>query len=61
MTFENIIDDKNMLENLKKLGFTKPTAIQEKAIPPILERKDVLAKAKTGSGKTAPPGRRRKL
>jgi ATP-independent RNA helicase DbpA len=53
VTFENIIDDKNMLENLKKLGFTKPTAIQEKAIPPILERRDVLAKAKTGSGKTA--------
>jgi len=53
VTFEDIIDDKNMIENLKKLGFTKPTAIQEKAIPPILERKDVLAKAKTGSGKTA--------
>lgn len=37
----------------KELGYKKPYPIQEKAIPAILARKDVLGIAKTGSGKTA--------
>jgi len=34
-------------------GYTEPTAIQEKVIPLVLEHKDVLARAQTGSGKSA--------
>lgn len=42
-----------MRANLEQLGFEKPTEIQEKALPPGLSGKDVIAMAKTGSGKTA--------
>lgn len=38
---------------LQKYSYEKPTSIQEKVIPLILEKKDILAKAQTGSGKTA--------
>lgn len=37
---------------LDKLGYAKPTVIQQKAIPIVLEGKDVLATAQTGTGKT---------
>jgi ATP-dependent RNA helicase RhlE len=40
-------------KNLQELGFTRPTDIQFKAIPPILKGEDVLAIAQTGTGKTA--------
>ena len=42
-----------MLENLNKLEYTAMTPIQEVSIPPIIKKKDILALAKTGSGKTA--------
>ncbi|MBC7183745.1 MAG: ATP-dependent RNA helicase DbpA, partial [Marinobacter sp.] len=42
-----------MRANLDQLGFSEPTEIQEKALPPGLAGKDVIAMAKTGSGKTA--------
>ncbi len=38
---------------LADLGWSQPTLIQEKAIPLALEGKDLLARARTGSGKTA--------
>jgi ATP-independent RNA helicase DbpA len=41
-----------LLETLKILNFTTMSEIQEKAINPILEGKDILAQSKTGSGKT---------
>jgi ATP-dependent RNA helicase RhlE len=39
--------------NLKALGFVQPTPIQSAAIPPILEGRDVVGLAQTGTGKTA--------
>ncbi len=42
----------NLLNAIEKLGFIEPSEIQEKAIPPILEGKDVLGNSATGSGKT---------
>jgi len=40
-------------ETLKKNSYTKPTAIQEKVIPLVLEHKDIMAMAQTGTGKSA--------
>ena len=42
-----------LLANLDTLGYTSMTPIQAQALPPILAGKDVIAQAKTGSGKTA--------
>jgi len=44
---------KPILDALQKEGYENPTPIQEKAIPSILEKKDVLGCAQTGTGKTA--------
>src|SRR5436309_10577435 len=41
------------LEALQHLGYERPTPIQEQAIPPLLEGRDVIGQAQTGSGKTA--------
>jgi len=43
----------DLLRGVKELGFTRPTPIQEQAIPPAVDGRDVLACAMTGSGKTA--------
>lgn len=51
-TFETLQLPQSMLKQLDTLNFTHMTAIQEKATPFILEGKDLLAQAKTGSGKT---------
>uniref|UniRef100_A0A673MLP4 Probable ATP-dependent RNA helicase DDX56 n=1 Tax=Sinocyclocheilus rhinocerous TaxID=307959 RepID=A0A673MLP4_9TELE len=45
--------DDRLLKALADLGWSQPTLIQEKAIPLALEGKDLLARARTGSGKTA--------
>jgi ATP-independent RNA helicase DbpA len=42
-----------LLANLDSLGYTEMTPIQAASLPPILEQRDVIAQAKTGSGKTA--------
>lgn len=42
----------NTLKAIKDMGFTNMTEIQAKAIPPLLEGRDLVGAAKTGSGKT---------
>lgn len=53
MLFKQFNFDERLIEGLSSMGFNKPTPIQEKAIPLILERKDLIACAQTGTGKTA--------
>ena len=43
----------SLLKAIQEKGYTEPSPIQEKAIPQILQGKDVLASAQTGTGKTA--------
>jgi ATP-dependent RNA helicase RhlE len=52
-TFENFKLNKQLLEAVKDAGYTKPTPIQEQAIPLALAGHDVLGIAQTGTGKTA--------
>ncbi|KAL4906708.1 ATP-dependent RNA helicase dbp9 [Aspergillus multicolor] len=51
--FESLGLDPRLRQALVKEKFSKPTPVQAKAIPLALEGKDILARAKTGSGKTA--------
>jgi ATP-dependent RNA helicase RhlE len=53
MKFDRYYISTDIKKNLAKLGFKRPTDIQFKAIPSILEGEDVLAIAQTGTGKTA--------
>jgi ATP-dependent RNA helicase RhlE len=53
MSFTQFHLDAALLKAVRELGFTRPTPIQEQAIPPALAGRDVLACAMTGSGKTA--------
>ncbi len=53
MSFNSLGLTKALLKAVDKQGYTSPSPIQQKAIPLILERKDVLASAQTGTGKTA--------
>jgi len=53
VTFKNFNFDPRLLEGLDAMGFDKPTPIQQQTIPLILENKDVIACAQTGTGKTA--------
>ena len=53
MTFDNLNLSPNILAAVKAAGYTTPTPIQEGAIPPAMEGKDILGIAQTGTGKTA--------
>ncbi len=51
-SFSHLLDAR-ILRGLADLGFARPTLVQAKAIPLALENRDILARARTGSGKTA--------
>lgn len=53
MNFNELGFEPQVLEALDAMGFNSPTPIQEQAIPAIMQQKDVIACAQTGTGKTA--------
>jgi ATP-dependent RNA helicase RhlE len=53
MSFDSLGLSAPLLKAVSKKGYTQPSPIQEKAIPLVLEGRDVLASAQTGTGKTA--------
>jgi len=53
MRFEDLNLHHSLLKAIKDQNYFQPTAIQKKAIPLVLKRKDVLGSAQTGTGKTA--------
>ena len=53
MRFEEFNLNPQLMESVKKMGYTIPTPIQEKAIPHVLAGHDVMGCAQTGTGKTA--------
>lgn len=52
-SFSQLNLPQSVISNLDRLGYKEMTAIQQKALPEVLAGKDLIAKAKTGSGKTA--------
>ncbi len=53
MSFNNLQLIEPVLQALSKEGYTIPTPIQEQSIPAILQQRDLLGCAQTGTGKTA--------
>lgn len=53
MTFQQLGLSEALLNAVAEQGYTSPTPVQQKTIPLILEGKDILAGAQTGTGKTA--------
>ena len=53
MTFKDLKIIDPILDSLKELGYETPSPIQEQSIPILLEGKDLLGCAQTGTGKTA--------
>ncbi len=53
MSFELLALHPNLIKSISEQGFTEPSDIQLQAIPQVLEGKDVMASAPTGTGKTA--------
>ena len=53
MSFKDLGLSAALVKAVEEKGYTTPSPIQQKAIPPILEGKDILASAQTGTGKTA--------
>lgn len=53
VTFKDFNFNEDLAEGIRSMGYNTPTAIQQQAIPVILEGKDIIACAQTGTGKTA--------
>ncbi len=52
MTYQELPLSHEILQAVQKMGFSEMTEVQQKAIPPMLEGKEIMAKAPTGTGKT---------
>ena len=52
-SWEDLAIDTNLLRGIFAYGFEKPSPIQRKAINPIIQKKDIIAQAQSGTGKTA--------
>ncbi len=52
INFEDILKDENLLRGIYAYGFENPSNIQSKAIPYILEGRDIIAQSQSGTGKT---------
>ncbi len=53
MNFKDLGLCPELLQTIKELGYEEPTPVQVKAIPPIIEGRDMVGSAQTGTGKTA--------
>jgi superfamily II DNA/RNA helicase len=53
LTFQDFNFDERLVDGLDSMGIRTPTPIQERAIPVIIQQKDLIACAQTGTGKTA--------
>ena len=53
MSFQSLNISEPILRSLKEEGYTIPTPIQEKGIPVVMQGRDLLGSAQTGTGKTA--------
>lgn len=53
MSFSSFALDQRIMAGISKAGYVSPTPIQTQAIPPLLEGRDILGLAQTGTGKTA--------
>ena len=51
--FSELELNSELLQAIKEVGYERPTSVQEQAIPPALDGRDILASAPTGTGKTA--------
>ena len=52
-SFDDMDLDEKILRGIYSLGFEKPSAIQQKAIVPVIQGRDIIAQAQSGTGKTA--------
>ena len=52
-TFESLNFEPFIMKAIEKMGFEEPTPVQVETIPLIMEGRDVMAQAQTGTGKTA--------
>src|SRR5882672_4562055 len=53
MSFQSFSLDPRIFAGIEAVGYTEPTPIQTEAIPPLLEGRDIIGVAQTGTGKTA--------
>ena len=53
MSFTQFLFDPRIADAIRQIGYTVPTPIQQRGIPVVLEGRDMLGLAQTGTGKTA--------